>query len=171
MDLFRLNRTGLVSGVISSLFFAFYSLFGERGLKRYDPWTLLLYAFGFGALFYWITLSPRNVLAADYSLKVWLAFLYTALFATLIPFGFYFKGIERIRAARASITSTWEPVVASLTAYLVLGEILHPLQVAGGISVIVAVILLQIGKEQRGPHSALDMRRKGPAASSAGRTA
>jgi drug/metabolite transporter (DMT)-like permease len=168
MDFVALNHLGIVSGVISSLFFAFYSLFGERGLKRYDPWTLLLYAFAFGALFYWITLSPSKLLTAGYPLKVWLAFLFIALFATLIPFGFYFKGMERIRATRASITSTWEPVVASLTAFLVLGETLHPWQVAGGISVIAAVILLQVGKEKAGPFSAFDIRRTGPATPSPG---
>ncbi len=162
VDLFRLNRVGLVSGIISSLFFAFYSLYGEKGLKRYDPSTIILYGFGFGALFFWIVASPLNVLTANYSINVWLAFLYIAIFSTLIPFGFYFKGIERVRATRASIASTWEPVVAGLTAYLALGEVLDPLQVAGGIAVIVAVILLQIGKEKAAPSSPMEIRRKEP---------
>jgi drug/metabolite transporter (DMT)-like permease len=163
IDLFSLNRIGMVSGVVSSLFFAFYSLYGEKGLKRYGPWTIILYGFGFGALFYWIVASPLNVLTANYSLNIWLAFLFIAIFSTLIPFGFYFKGIERVRATRASIASTWEPVVAGLTAYLALGEVLDPLQVAGGIAVIVAVILLQIGKEKAAPSSSIEIRHQEPA--------
>ena len=62
---------------------------------------------------------------------------------------------------RASITSTWEPVMAGVTAYLVLGEVLYPLQMTGGVAVIVAVILLQIAKEKGAPPAAFDIRHKG----------
>ena len=34
LDLLRLNRIGIVSGLISSLFFSFYALYGEKGLKK-----------------------------------------------------------------------------------------------------------------------------------------
>jgi drug/metabolite transporter (DMT)-like permease len=159
-DLLRLNKVGMISGVASSLFFTFYALYGEKGLKKYDPWTLILYGFGFGGLFYWILISPMKFITAGYSLKMWMAFLYIAIFATLIPFGFYFKGIERVRATRASITANWEPVVAGLTAYFVLGEVLFPLQVLGGIGVIAAVILLQLGKEKAAPSAPLEIRER-----------
>jgi len=159
-DLLRLNKIGIVSGVLASFFFTFYALFGEKGLKKYDSWTLILYGFGFGAVLYWILFSPIKIITAGYSFKVWMAFLYIAIFSTLIPFGLYFKGIERIRATRASITATWEPVVAGFTAYFVLGEVLHPLQVLGGIGVIVAVILLQISREKAAPVTPLEIREK-----------
>ena len=158
MDLLRLNRIGIVSGLISSLFFSFYALYGEKGLKKYDPWTLILYGFGFGAVFYWILISPMKVISEGYSFKIWMAFLYIAIFSTLIPFGLYFKGIERIRATRASITATWEPVVAGMTAYFVLEEALFPLQVLGGIGVIAAIILLQMAKEKAAPSTPIDIR-------------
>jgi len=149
-----------VSGLISSLFFSFYALYGEKGLKKYDPWTLILYGFGFGAVFYWLLISPMRVIAGGYSLKIWVAFLYIAIFSTLIPFGLYFKGIERVRATRASITATWEPVVAGLTAYFVLGEVLSPLQVVGGFGVIAAIVLLQMAKEKASPCTPIETRRE-----------
>jgi drug/metabolite transporter (DMT)-like permease len=89
-----------------------------------------------------------RMITEGYSFRIWVAFLYIAIFSTLIPFGLYLKGIERVRATRASITATWEPVVAGLTAYLVLGEVLSPLQVVGGFGVIVAIVLLQMAKER-----------------------
>ena len=158
MDLLRLNRLGIVSGLISSLFFSFYALYGEKGLKKYDPWTLILYGFGFGTVFYWILISPVKVISEGYSLKIWMAFLYIAIFSTLIPFGLYFKGIDRIRATRASITATWEPVVAGMTAYFVLEEVLFPLQVLGGIGVIAAIVLLQVAREKAAPSTPLEIR-------------
>ena len=160
-DLLKLNRSGIVSGLISSLFFSFYALYGEKGLKKYEPWTLILYGFGFGAVLYWILNSPVKLITGGYSFKIWMAFLYIAIFSTLIPFGLYLKGIERVRATRASITATWEPVVAGMTAYFVLGEVLFPLQVLGGIGVIAAIALLQTAKEKAAPSSPLEIRQKG----------
>ena len=96
-----------------------------------------------------------------YALNIWLAFLYIAIFATLVPFALYFKGIERIRVTRASIAAGWEPVMAALFAYFILDEILEPLQIMGGIGVIAAVVLLQMAKETIHPSSALEIRQKG----------
>jgi drug/metabolite transporter (DMT)-like permease len=161
LDLLRLNKIGIMSGIACSLFFTFYALYGEKGLKKYDGWTLILYGFGFATVFYWIIISPMKLITSGYTLKMWIAFLYIAIFSTLIPFGFYFKGIERVRATRASITATWEPMVAGFTAYIVLGEVLYPLQILGGIGVIAAVILLQIGREKAAPFTPLEIRENG----------
>ncbi len=160
LDLLELNRVGIVSGLISSFFYSFYALYGEKGLKKYDPWTLLLYSFGFGAVFYWILISPIDILNRGYSFKIWMAFLYIAVFSTLIPFGLYFKGVERVRATRAAITATWEPVVAGLAAYFALGEILFPLQVLGGIGVIIGVVILQMAREKAAPPAPIEIRQK-----------
>lgn len=160
IDLLGLNKIGIASGIVSSLFNAFYTLYGEKGLKKYGPWTLILYGFGFGAVFYWILISPMKVITDGYSFKIWMAFLYIAIFSTLIPFGLYFKGIEQIRATRASITATWEPVVAGVTAYFVLGEVLFPLQVLGGIGVIAAIVLLQMAREKVAPPTPMEIRKK-----------
>ena len=160
IDLLKLNRDGIIGGLLGSLFFAFYTLHGEKGLRKYDPWTLLLYGFGLAAALYWILVSPLKIIQAGYPLRFWLAFLYITLFSTLLPYGFYFKGIERIRATRAGITATWEPVVAGMTAYLVLGEVLHPLQALGGLGVIAAVVLLQRIREKSAPSSPIEVRPK-----------
>ena len=160
IDLLRLNKVGIMSGLIASFFFTFYALYGEKGLKKYDPWTLILYGFGISTVFYMILVSPAKIINDGHSLKVWIAFFYIAIFSTLIPFGFYFKGMERIRATRASITSTWEPMVAGVAAYFVLGEVLYPLQVLGGIGVIAAVVLLQLAREKVSPSTPLEIRQK-----------
>lgn len=160
IDLFRLNRVGILSGLIASFFFTFYALYGEKGLKKYHPWTLILYGFGMSTVVYMIILSPMKIIRDGHSLKVWMAFLYIAIFSTLIPFGFYFKGMERIRATRASIVSTWEPVVAGIAAFIVLGEVLYPLQIFGGLGVVAAVVLLQLAREKTSHQTPLEIRKR-----------
>ncbi|MBS1238986.1 MAG: protein of unknown function transrane, partial [Deltaproteobacteria bacterium] len=65
----------------------------------------------------------------------------------ILPFGLYYEGINRIRATRASITSTIEPIVAGLLSFIFLGEAMAPLQMAGGALVIAAIVLLQLKQE------------------------
>jgi drug/metabolite transporter (DMT)-like permease len=61
-------------------------------------------------------------------------------------FGLFFKGVTYIRATRASITSTLEPIVAEVVSYCLPGERLLFPQIIGGISVIAAITLLQAEK-------------------------
>ena len=66
----------------------------------------------------------------------------------ILPFGLYYEGINRIRSTRASITSTVEPIVAGVLSFVFLGEVMGPLQIAGGRLVIGAIILLQVKQER-----------------------
>jgi drug/metabolite transporter (DMT)-like permease len=45
-----------------------------------------------------------------------------------------------------------------MTAYFVLGEVLFPLQVLGGIGVIAAIVLLQMEKEKASLFSPIEIR-------------
>jgi drug/metabolite transporter (DMT)-like permease len=143
-ELLRLNVVGLICGLIAALFFAFYTLYGEWGLKRYSPWTMVVYAFGFIALSWGLIATPWEVSQRGLLLAQWPYFLYVAIVGTAIPFGLYFQGVKYIRATRAAITSTMEPIVAGLVSYVLLGESLFLPQIIGGISVIVAIIFLQV---------------------------
>jgi len=145
--LLKLNVVGLICGLIAALFFAFYTLYGEWGLKRYSPWTMVVYAFGFIALFWGLFVTPWELSQRGYLLALWPYFLYVAVVGTAIPFGLFFQGVKYIRATRAGITSTMEPIVAGVVSYLLLGESLFLPQIIGGISVIVAIILLQAERE------------------------
>ena len=162
VDLLRSNGIGILSGVACSFFAAFYVLYGEKVLRRHDPWTLIFYGFAFGAIGIGVFVSPVQIVTQGHSLKMWMAFLYIAIFQTLIPFGLYFKGIDRIRATRASIMSAWEIIAGALSAYVVLGERLNPLQIMGGAAVIGAIIVLQIEKERTAPPSSFAIRQKAP---------
>lgn len=143
VDFLRLNLAGVAWGLMSALFFSFYTLYGQAGLKKYNAMTLFAYSSGFGALLWWVINPPQAFFAVHYSAKTWLGFLYIAAFGTIVPFVLYFKGLERMEASRVSITSTLEPVVAGVVAFLSLGETMEAPQILGGMLVIAAIILLQ----------------------------
>ncbi len=147
LDLLNMNRVGIISGLLSAVSFAWYSIHGERGMRRYHPVTVLFYALFFSAIFWNLAHPPFKGFSRSYEPVEWAWILYIGILGTLVPFGLYFKGINLIRSTRASITATLEPITAGFVSYLFLGETLEPLQIFGGALVIGAVILLQLRRE------------------------
>jgi len=136
------NPAGLAGGLASALAFAFYMIYGKKGLARFNSWTLLVYGFGVGALAWSLYMPPWQA-AAGHSAMNWLFFLYITIFATVIPFGLFFKGLNFLHPVIAGIISTLEPVIAAFVAWVILHETLFPLQVLGCAMVCAAVILVQ----------------------------
>jgi drug/metabolite transporter (DMT)-like permease len=147
VTIFETTKAGMVAGLASAGFFAFYSLYAEYGLKRYPAWTLLFYGFTTASLFWWCLHPPWKVFAAQYPLRIWGLFIGLGIFSTLVPFALYFSGIRYIRATRASITGMLEPVVGGIAAYLFLGETLFPLQLVGAALVLGGIFLLQLARD------------------------
>ena len=148
LQFLHMNRFGIMGGLASAVCFASYSLLGERGMHRYNPWTVLFYALTFAALSWHIAYPPFHYMTAGYTWVQWGWMSYIAVIGTLLPFGLYFVGINYVRSTRASITATLEPISAGLIAFIVLGETMELLQILGGILVISAIVLLQMQQEQ-----------------------
>ncbi|MEP6639010.1 MAG: DMT family transporter [Chloroflexota bacterium] len=68
---------------------------------------------------------------------------FTGLFAAAIPSSLFLIGIRRVGGTRAGILMLFEPVVGVVLASLLLNERLAPIQVAGGLAVLAAALILQ----------------------------
>ena len=126
---------------VSAFAFAFYVIYSKRGLSRYSPETVLFYTFCIAGLFWAIVTPPWNVLGAGYSAGMWGIFVALAIFSTLVPFELFYAGLHRLPVAQAGIVATLEPVIAVLSAALVLRETLNPVQSLGAALVVMASML------------------------------
>jgi drug/metabolite transporter, DME family len=147
LDILSMNRAGILAGIGAAITFAWYSVHGEYGMRRYNPWTVLFYAVLFASIVWNILHPPLKAFMHHYSFVTWIWIVYIGSMGTILPFGFYYEGINLIRSTRASITATLEPIIASLVSYLFLNEIMTPLQMMGGVLVIASIILLQLKQE------------------------
>ena len=76
----------------------------------------------------------------------WAVVLAIALIPTMIAISLFLAGLPRIGAARASLISTWEPVVTVALAVALFGDSFTVVQVLGGV-LILAAVMLQAGRE------------------------
>ena len=73
---------------------------------------------------------------------MWVALI--ASVSTVMPIVLFMAGLARVGPSTASIASTVEPVFTVALAWIVLGELLGPVQLVGGALVLSAVVLLQL---------------------------
>jgi len=146
LQLLVLNRLGIISGLFAAISFAVYSISSDYGMRKYSPYTVLLYGLLFAMLMWNLLHPPLEALMHIYSPVQWGWILFIGTFGTIIPFGLYFQGIKRIRPTHASITAILEPISASVIAAVFLGELMTPLQISGGVLVIVSIVILQLNK-------------------------
>jgi drug/metabolite transporter (DMT)-like permease len=144
LQLFSLNRIGIIAGMLAAISFAVYSILSEHGMRKYTPWTVLLYGMLFAALMWNSLHPPLEAFLHRYSPVQWGWILFIGICGTIFPFGLYFEGIKRIKPTHASITATLEPISAGVIAAVFLGEVMMTLQIIGGLIVIVSIIILQL---------------------------
>ena len=104
---------------------------------------VLLYAL-LGASVFWLVVNPPWKIAAQhYSGGQWLFLLAFSIASMLVPFSFYFAGLQHLDPTRAVVTACLEPVWAIALTALMLGELVSPMQVVGIGLVLAATILVQ----------------------------
>jgi len=133
-----------------------YLLMAERERRQRDAVSLSFYGFLFAALL-WAVVQPVwrfpwDVLDDTVSLQgnlsehtapVWLLVAFVVVVGTMITFSLLTSGLRHIGATRASIVATLEPVIATVVAWVWLGETFGTAQLVGGAVVLAGIFLAQ----------------------------
>lgn len=163
----QVNLLGVVAGLLTGLCYTAYSLMGrvtsERGIS---PWTTLLYIFAFaGSFLFLINMTGGSVpgsaeRAADLfwlgdSVRGWTVMILLGAIPTVGGYGFYNVSLTLLDASIANIIVSLEPAFTAVFAFLVLGEILTPVQVLGSALLLSGVAAIKLADLRRAPVSAL----------------
>ena len=139
-----LDGLGIVFSLVAAVTFAIYLIGFERAGHSYDAFTTLAWGLGFATLF-WVLLSPPWTFPADAfaSARNAALALGVVVIGTLAPFLLNVSALRHLPAARVGVVATLEPPLATIVAWIVHGEALTALQVAGGLMVVAAVAWVQ----------------------------
>jgi len=147
-----LTPLALIAGIGSIVTFAFLTVYTRKVVARMPSWTAVLYALVFASLMWAVINPPWVIVREPHPPGLWLALVGFAIISVLIPHSLFAAGLRSVVPSRAIITSTLEPIVAIGSAAIVLGELLSPLQILGAVTVLAAIILLNLRpEEQRRP--------------------
>jgi drug/metabolite transporter (DMT)-like permease len=151
------NLIGILTGILSGLWYAIYTLMGRSASQRgLNPWTTLFYAFGIAAIFLLLVnllpvghLPGAAVRAVDLlwlgnALAGWGILFLLAAGPSLLGFGLYNVSLTYLPSSVANLILTLEPAFTAMTAYLVLGERMKEIQLFGSLMILVGVVFLRI---------------------------
>lgn len=139
----QFDSIGVGAALIAAFSFTYYNVGGHDLLLRYDRWTVLLYTTLSASLFWIVVNPPTKIAAANYSPTTWVFLAFFSFLSVLLPFTFYFAGLERLVPTKAVIASCLEPVFSILIAAVALKEIVGPSQAVGIVMVLSAIVLAQ----------------------------
>ena len=151
------NLAGILTGVLSGLGYAVYSLMGRSASQRgLDPWTTVFYTFGLAALFLlFFNLLPGGLIpgaAARPADMLWLGqewagwgiLFLLAAGPTVVGFGLYNTSLSYLPSSVANLVVTSEPVFTAVLAYFLFGERLNGVQIAGSLMILAGVVFLRV---------------------------
>ena len=139
-----LDPVGVLAAFAAMLTFGIYMVGSERQGRRHEPVTTLFWAFTFASVF-WALVVPWWSFPFEGLGSTRNALLAAAIVVggTLVPFILMVAALRHIAAPRAAVVATLEPVLAAVFAWLIHGEALAAVQIAGGLAVLTAVAWVQ----------------------------
>ncbi|QXM07205.1 DMT family transporter [Crassaminicella indica] len=147
-DNIHINLIGVIFSLLSALCYSFYALgLSEKRTKAMNSVVVAGYvAFSCAAVYFIQGMLNNNIFLPSTS-KGWMYIFIQALFCTVFPTIAFCKGVQLIGSSTSVIISTFEPVVACITGFFILGEVLTLPMMLGGVLILSAIFILQIPKE------------------------
>ena len=143
----KLNLIGVLMGLGAGFTFSLVTIISKAIINKYHQLTIIVYALGFGLLFYLPFSHPLIIFQKSVPLEVWLLISFLGVISTAIAYGLYITGISYgIEVSRAGIISTLELVVAVILSYLIFKEALWGWKLVGILIVVFSVIIVQVDK-------------------------
>jgi len=143
----KLNLIGVLMGLGAGFTFSLVTIISKAIINKYHQLTIIVYALGFGLLFYLPFSHPLIIFQKSLPLEVWLLISFFGVISTAIAYGLYITGISYgIEVSRAGIISTLELVVAVILSYLIFKEALWGWKLVGILTVVFSVIMVQMDK-------------------------
>lgn len=146
---------GLAAGLLSAVSGAYYSLDSRKILRTKGAWWLVTWGFIIGGVasspfggFFISKYSPPVSSLGEVTVVALVAFV--IVFGTILSFGLYMSGLQRLSATETGIAASLEPIMAAVAAYFFLKVQLTILQYLGGALILLAVVLIASSPQQRG---------------------
>lgn len=142
------NVLGNLTAVGMALSWAAYTVLLRPLLNIYSPLRLSTYCFAIGS----VCLLPfsfsqvAQTATTPVSLNAWLLLLSSAVFAMVVTNIIWYGGVKRLGVSRTAYYSYLQPFFGVLAAALMLGELIVPWQILGGILVIGSLLIYRLVK-------------------------
>ena len=149
-----LDPIGVTCALLDGIVLASFFLLGEKLTAKRDVESLMVYGFGFASLGLAIAMPlwsyPTEIFTQSmnlqgrfdaFNLPGWVLIAWVIIMGTIVPYLLVVKGLKLLSASTSSVMGMAEPVLAGVFAWIWLSETWNFIQLVGGVTVIIGIIL------------------------------
>ncbi len=149
-----LDPIGVIAALLDGIVLAAFFLLGEKLTGKRDVESLMVYGFGFASVGLAIAMPlwsyPTEIFTqsmnlqgrfAAYSAPGWVLIAWVIIMGTIVPYLLVVNGLKLLSASTSSVMGMAEPVLAGVFAWIWLSERWNFIQLVGGVTVIIGIIL------------------------------
>ncbi|MFI5253456.1 MAG: DMT family transporter [Bacteroidota bacterium] len=132
---------------VSVAAWALFTVFGRPMILKYGAFTTSAAAMILGAMMY-LPFSIFNAVKFHYailSLADYSGILYLALITSVVMYVLWTYALRKTEASKVAIFSNLQPVLTTILAVVLLGQIITPVFIVGGSIALAGVVLTQFG--------------------------
>jgi drug/metabolite transporter (DMT)-like permease len=141
----RINPLGIIFGLVCACSYATYVLVSARLPKSLGALPASTLVCTGASLAFAVVVLIRSLHQPEpfpATPRAWAGILCLALVCTVFGVTTFLAGLPRVGPVRASTLSTFEPIMTVAVGVAALGEHLTPIQVAGGVLIIIGAVLM-----------------------------
>ncbi len=145
---FGLGEAAMLGCVFS---WAAYSIIGRSVLSSLSPMTSVCYSAIIGTFLLAFPAAHEQLFSRLGSIRLldWASLAYLGILGTAIGFSLYYRAIQKIGATRTGIFINLVPVFSLLLSWLILGETITGIVLAGGVLILFGVSLTNYTSRSR----------------------
>ncbi len=149
-----LDPIGVMAALLDGIVLAAFFLLGEKLTGKRDVESLMVYGFGFASVGLAIAMPlwsyPTDIFTqsmnlqgrfAGYNAPGWVLIAWVIVMGTIVPYLLVVNGLKLLSASTSSVMGMAEPVLAGVFAWIWLSEKWSLIQLVGGVTVIIGIIL------------------------------
>ena len=149
-----LDTIGLIAAFLDAIALSIYFLMGEKLTKTRDIQSLTFFGFAFATLAWLIILPVWNFPFEVFGERInmqgifdgfdtygWVLIAWIIIFGTMVPYLLVITGLKTLSASTSSVIGMVEPVLVGILAWWWLREAWLPLQIFGGVLVMVGIYI------------------------------
>lgn len=142
------DTVGIIMGLLASLAYSLMPTISKKTAAKYDPFTIIIYSFLFGALFLIPFAKPWIWWGQPKDPSMYVVILLFGLIASTIPYGLYIPSLHNIQISKLGVITSIELVVSILIAAFILREDAGIGKFFGAMLIMLSILVMNTNMEE-----------------------
>lgn len=140
----------IITGVLSGIGYALYSVFGRYATEKYNSLTITFYTFLFAFFGFLCFTKPAILLQkATADSRVLIFSVLIGIICSFLPYIFYTIGLNNMETSVAAILVAVEPLVGCVIGITVFKDSLSAAKVAGILFILASIVILNVKRKNK----------------------